>query len=136
MSRLVRVADGQWLVAGSSFPRGRLRHETKGCGGVGDTHKNTVDWNNPLNKVEALYAGTMVERRNGTVVRDLTTVQTETGSVYVVMPVPASVQKAITVTVPPPPARPVPSQAGRGQGPQAPEPQTPRTANGKPDLTG
>ncbi len=52
------------------------------------------DWNNPLNKIEALYAGTIVERRNGAVVRDLTTVQTETGQVYVVMPVPASVQKA------------------------------------------
>ena len=52
------------------------------------------DWNNPLNKIEALYAGTIVERRNGAVVRDLTTVQTETGQVYVVMPVPASVRKA------------------------------------------
>ena len=54
------------------------------------------DWNNPLNKIEALYAGTIVERRNGAVVRNLTTVQTETGSVYVVMPVPASVRKATT----------------------------------------
>jgi hypothetical protein len=54
------------------------------------------DWNNPLNKIEALYAGTIVERRNGVVVRDLKTVQTETGSVYVVMPVPASVRQAAT----------------------------------------
>ena len=52
------------------------------------------DWNNPLNKIEALYAGTIVERRNGAMVRNLTTVETETGSVYVVVPVPASVQKA------------------------------------------
>jgi hypothetical protein len=52
------------------------------------------DWNSELNKIEALYAGTIVERRNGTVVRDLTTVQTETGQVYVVVPVPASVRKA------------------------------------------
>jgi hypothetical protein len=52
------------------------------------------DWNNPLNKIEALYAGTIVERRNGAVVRDLTTVQTETGQVYVVVPVPDSVRKA------------------------------------------
>src|SRR5262245_59468812 len=35
------------------------------------------DWNNPLNKAEAFYAGKMTERRNGTVVRDLTTVETE-----------------------------------------------------------
>jgi hypothetical protein len=52
------------------------------------------DWNNPLNKIEALYAGTIVERRNGQVIRNLETVQTETGQVYVVMPVPASVRKA------------------------------------------
>ena len=39
-----------------------------------------------------LYAGKMVERRNGAVIRDLTTDQTETGDVYVVAPVPASVQ--------------------------------------------
>jgi len=56
------------------------------------------DWNNPLNKIEVLYAGKLVERRNGAVVRDLTTEQTETGNVYVVAPVPASVQAAIKVT--------------------------------------
>ena len=33
------------------------------------------DWNNPLNKIEAYYAGKITERRNGTVVRDLTTVR-------------------------------------------------------------
>jgi hypothetical protein len=55
---------------------------------------NYQDWNNPLNKIEALYAGTIVERRNGVVLRNLTTVQTETGSVYVVVPVPASVRAA------------------------------------------
>src|SRR4029077_4461751 len=97
------------------------------------TYGNYQDWNNPLNKVEVLYAGKMVESRNGTVARDLTTVETETGSVYVVMPVPASVRKAITVTVPAPPARPVPSQAPLASAPDQP---TPRTANGKPDLTG
>src|ERR1700694_6170066 len=43
------------------------------------------DWNNPLNRVEVLYAGRLTERRNGTVVRDLATRATETGSVYVVM---------------------------------------------------
>ena len=40
----------------------------------------------------------MVERRNGAVVRDLTTDVTETGNVYVVAPVPASVKAAIKVT--------------------------------------
>ncbi len=56
------------------------------------------DWNNPLNKIGVLYAGKMTERRNGAVVRDLTTNQTETGNVYVVAPVPASVKAAIKVT--------------------------------------
>ena len=73
------------------------------------TYGNYEDWNNPLNKVEVLYAGKLTERRNGTVVRDVTTKETETGSVYVVMPVPASVKKAITVTVAAPPARPFPA---------------------------
>ena len=62
------------------------------------SYANYQDWNNPLNKIEVFYAGTMVERRNGVVVRDLTTTQTETGNVYVVAPVPASVKTAITVT--------------------------------------
>lgn len=69
------------------------------------THGNTVydftygkydDWNNPLNKIEAFYAGTLVEKRDGATTRDLTTVETETGNVYVVMPVPASVRQAAT----------------------------------------
>jgi hypothetical protein len=58
------------------------------------TYGDYQDWNNPLNKIEVFYAGKMVERLNGAVVRDLTTTQTETGNVYVVAPVPASVQAA------------------------------------------
>jgi hypothetical protein len=58
------------------------------------TYGDYGDWNNPLNKVEAFYTGRMIERRNGVIVRDLTTVETETGSVYVVMPVPLSVRNA------------------------------------------
>ena len=37
------------------------------------TYSDYQDWNNPLNKIEVFYAGKMVERRNGAVVRDLTT---------------------------------------------------------------
>jgi hypothetical protein len=62
------------------------------------TYSNYQDWNNPLHKIEVFYAGRMTERRNGAVIRDLTTSETETGNVYVVAPVPPSVQKAITVT--------------------------------------
>ena len=57
------------------------------------TYADYADYNNPLNKVDAFYAGRLVERRNGMVIRDLTTTETETGNVYVVMPVPASVRK-------------------------------------------
>jgi len=102
------------------------------------TYGDYRDWNNPLNKVDVLYAGKMTERRNGTTVRDLTTVETETGSVYVVMPVPASVQKAITVTVAAPPSRSFPSPAPfpGAPGPAPAAATTPRQPNGKPDLTG
>jgi hypothetical protein len=62
------------------------------------TYGDYQDWNNPLNKIGVLYAGKIIERRNGAVVRDLTTNVTETGDVYVVAPVPASVQTAIQVT--------------------------------------
>jgi hypothetical protein len=96
------------------------------------TYADYQDWNNPLNKVEALYAGKVVERRNGTVVRDLTTTETETGNVYVVVPVPASVKAAIKVATPPPPVLTL----ARAEPPAQSAQPTPRTANGKPDLTG
>src|SRR5271156_1446879 len=66
------------------------------------TYSGYKDWNNPLNPAEALYAGKMTERKNGAVVRDITTTLTETGQMYVVMPVPASVKAAMTPTVQPP----------------------------------
>ena len=53
-----------------------------------------ADFNNPLFKIEALYAGTIVERRNGAVVRNVKSKVTEIGQIYVVMPVPDSVRKA------------------------------------------
>jgi hypothetical protein len=90
------------------------------------TYGDYQDWNNPLNKIDALYAGKMMERHDGAVVRDLTTVQTETGSVYVVMPVPASVRAAIHVAAEQPPAPTTLEASG----------ETPRMANGHPDLTG
>src|SRR5580698_5797811 len=56
------------------------------------TYSGYKDWNNPLNPAEALYAGRMTEKQNGAVVRDITTTQTETGQMYVVMPVPPSIK--------------------------------------------
>jgi hypothetical protein len=95
------------------------------------------DWNNPLHPAEAFVAGRMTERKNGTVVRDITTTLTETGQMYVVMPVPASVKAAITPTLQPPnwvsafaPPPPTPEQVAATKVP------TPRLPNGKPDMTG
>jgi len=94
------------------------------------TYGDYQDWNNPLNKIEVFYAGKMTERRNGAVLRDLTTTQTETGNVYVVAPVPASVRTAIKAT----------GQLPRGVMAKAEPPvdksvPTPRMG-GHPDLTG
>jgi hypothetical protein len=99
------------------------------------TYTNYTDFNNPLNRAEAFYAGTMTEKQNGTVVRDITTTQTETGQMYVVMPVPASIRAAIKPTNQPPnwtlntdaPPRPATQTIAAA---------TPRMADGHPDMTG
>ena len=73
---------------------------TQGATTTEFTYSDYKDWNNPLNKIEVFYAGRLIEKKNGAVVRDLTTSETETGNVYVVAPVPASVQAAIKVGSP------------------------------------
>ncbi len=98
------------------------------------TYSDYQDWNNPLNKVEVLYAGKMTETRDGAVVRELTTTETETGSVYVVMPVPTSVQAAMSVAnLTPPPVVPADAPPTTAQAQQQ---TTPRLANEKPDMSG
>jgi hypothetical protein len=97
------------------------------------TYSGYKDWNNPLNPADALYPGQMTEKKNGIVARDITTTVTETGQMYVVMPVPASVKAAIKPTNQPPnwtltPNTPAATQTAAVV--------TPRLANGKPDLTG
>jgi len=99
------------------------------------TYSNYKDWNNPLNPAEAFYAGRMIEKQNGTVVRDITTTLTETAQMYVVMPVPASVKAAIKPTNQPP------NWILASNAPAAPATQTasavtPRLADGHPDMTG
>jgi len=97
------------------------------------TYSGYKDFNNPLNPAEAFYAGKMTEKKNGTVVRDITTTLTETAQMYVVMPVPASIKAAIKPTNQPPnwtlnaDARPVTQTASAV---------TPRLADGHPDMTG
>ncbi len=97
------------------------------------TYSNYKDWNNPLNPAEAFYAGRMAEKKNGTVVRDITTTLTETGQMYVVMPVPASVKAAIRPTNHPPNwTLNVDAPAAAHTAAAV----TPRLADGHPDMTG
>src|SRR5262245_35897532 len=98
------------------------------------TYSDYKDWNNPLNPAEAFIPGRMTEKKNGTVVRDITTTLTETGQMYVVVPVPASVKAAIKPTNQPPNWAP-PSLAAPAAT-QTAAVVTPRLPNGKPDLTG
>src|SRR5829696_8032275 len=94
------------------------------------TYSNYQDWNNPLHKIEVFYAGRMIEKKNGAVVRDLTTRETETGNVYVVVPVPPSIQKAMNVSA----KLPTPVWA-KTEPPTNTTAPTPRVA-GHPDLSG
>jgi len=97
------------------------------------TYSDYRDWNNPLNPAEAFFAGKMTEKKNGTVVREITTTVTETGQMYVVMPVPASVKAAITPTNQPANWT---LSADAAPATQSAAIATPRRADGKPDLTG
>ena len=96
------------------------------------TYADYKDWNNPLNPIEAQYAGKITEKHNGQTVRDLTTLQTETGSVYVVVPVPDSVRKAIPGKASEPDLLTGVDRQVKFESKDA----TPRTAAGKPDLSG
>jgi hypothetical protein len=111
--------DDRFMAESVVVTHGRDRYEF--------TYSDYNDYNNPLNLIELYMAGRMVERRNGQVVRDINTVVTETGSVYVVVPVPPSVG----------PTEPLPMYGSDQEPPvltsNAP---TPRLPNGKPDLTG
>jgi hypothetical protein len=103
---------------------------TQGATTTEFTYSDYRDWNNPLNKIEVFYAGRLIEKKNGAVVRDLTTRETETGNVYVVAPVPPSVQKAMTVTTK------APAIVFAKQEPPANTTATVPRLGGHPDLTG
>ena len=92
------------------------------------TYSDYDDHNNPLHLIEVYTAGRMTESKNGEVLRDLTTIQTETASVYVVVPVPGSVGTATEAVVMYGPDQEAPALDST-------EP-TPRLADGRPDLTG
>jgi hypothetical protein len=103
---------------------------TQGATTTEFTYSDYKDWNNPLNKIEVFYAGRMTERKNGAVIRDLTTDVTETGNVYVVAPVPPTVQRAMNVT-----AKAPAILFARQEPPTNTTAPTPRIG-GHPDMTG
>ncbi len=91
---------------------------------------NYKDWNNPLNRIQVYYAGTLTEKKNGAVVRSLTTDQTETGNVYVVAPVPPSVKAAMH------PTSELPKEVFARTEPPVDKSKPTPMRDGHPDLTG
>jgi hypothetical protein len=57
-------------------------------------YSNYEDYNEEANKVAAFFPGRIVEKRDGVTIVDLNIVETETGNLYVIMPVPESVRRA------------------------------------------
>ncbi len=111
--------DERFMTKSVVVTQGRNRYEFE--------YSDYNDYNNPLNLIEVYMPGKMVERRNGQVTREINTVVTETGSVYVVVPVPPNVG----------PTKPLPMYGSDQQPPVLDSvAATPRLANGKPDLTG
>jgi hypothetical protein len=103
------------------------------------TYSDYDELNEPDYRSDVFFPRHLVEKRNGMTVADLTTQRTNTYNPYVVVPVPANVKAAFPASAATavPPAIP-PAAAGRGAGaaPSAANVQTPRTADGHPDLNG
>jgi hypothetical protein len=57
-------------------------------------YANYADYNPADNKLDAFYAGRMIEKKNGATVRDITVRETQTANLYIVIPVPANVRNA------------------------------------------
>ena len=111
--------DDRFMTQSVVVTQGRNRYEFN--------YSDYDDYNNPLNRIEVYMPGKIAERRNGQVVREVNTVVTETGSIYVVVPVPPNVG----------PTQPLPMFGSDQQPPELTSTAaTPRLANGKPDLTG
>ncbi len=111
--------DDRFMTQSVVVTQGRNRYEF--------TYSDYNDHNNPLNLIEVYTPGRMVESRNGQVVRDINTVVTETGSIYVVVPVPSNVGST----------QPLPMYGSDQKAPVLDSTAaTPRLASGKPDLTG
>ena len=115
----VAKLDDRFMASSVVVTQGRNRYEF--------TYSDYNDYNNELNRIETYMPGRMIERKNGQVVRDVKTVVVETGSIYVVVPVPSNVG----------PTQPLPMYGSDQKAPVLDSTAaTPRLASGKPDLTG
>ena len=105
------------------------------------TYSDYAELNEPDYRSDVFFPRRATQKRNGTTVLDLTTQRTNTYNPYVVMPVPANVKAAFpaaaATTIPPAITAAAPGGRGGGAG-QAPAAnvQTPRAADGHPDLNG
>src|SRR5262245_20659735 len=113
------------------------------------TYSDYAELNEPDYRSDVFFPRRSTQKRNGTTVLDLTAQRTNTYNPYVVVPVPANVKAAFpasaasTVPTAIPAAAPAGGRGGGagqagaagGRGGAA-APQTPRTADGHPDLNG
>src|SRR5262245_48498862 len=113
------------------------------------TYSDYAELNEPDYRSDVFFPRRTTQKRNGTTVMDLTAQRTNTYNPYVVVPVPANVKAAFpasaasTVPTAIPAAAPAGGRGGGagqagaagGRGGAA-APQTPRTADGHPDLNG
>ncbi len=105
------------------------------------TYSDYAELNEPDYRSEVMFPRHIVEKRNGMTVADLTTQRTNTYNPYVVMPVLANVKAAYPASAATAVPTAIPAGGGGrggGAGPAAaaPKVQTPRTADGHPDLNG
>src|SRR5262245_57472560 len=106
------------------------------------TYSDYQELNEPDYRSDVLFPRRITEKRNGMTVADLTIQRTNTYNPYVVMPVPANLKAAYPASAATavPPGIPAPAAGGRAGGAApaaaAANVQTPRTADGHPDLNG
>jgi hypothetical protein len=104
------------------------------------TYADYAELNEPDYRSDVFFPRRVIQKRNGTTVLDLTTQRTNTYNPYVVMPVPANVKAAYpaaaATTIPPAIAAAPGGRAGGAGQAAAANAQTPRTADGHPDLNG
>jgi hypothetical protein len=102
------------------------------------TYTDYAELNDPDYRSEVMFPRHVVVKRNGATIADLMTQRTNTYNPYVIVPVPANVKAAFPNAPAVPAAIPAAAPArGGGAGPAAAaNVQTPKTADGHPDLTG